>query len=90
VPGTGSVASFSSTATPVGKLVIEAFSRTVVGWSIADHLRAEFVDALQMAIWRRRPPAGTVAHSDHGAQYTKTARPKAFWARKRTENRTFW
>jgi putative transposase len=44
----------------------------VVGWSIADHLRAELVaDALQMATWRRRPTAGQpVAHSDHGSVYT--------------------
>ena len=55
-------------------VVLDAFSRMVVGWSIADHMRAELVvDALQMAIWRRRPPAGTVAHSDHGAQYTSWA-----------------
>jgi putative transposase len=55
--------------------VIDACSRRVVGWSIADHLRAELVvDALQMAIWRRRPPAGRVVHhSDHGAQYTSWA-----------------
>jgi putative transposase len=45
-----------------------------VGWSIADHLRAELVvDALQMALWRRRPPDGTVVHSDHGTQYTSWA-----------------
>ena len=51
--------------------VIDAWSRRVVGWSIADHIRTELVvDALQMAIWRRRPPQGrTVAHSDHGSQY---------------------
>jgi putative transposase len=51
-------------------VVLDAFSRMVVGWSIADHLRAELVvDALQMAIWRRQPaPGRTVAHSDHGAQ----------------------
>jgi putative transposase len=56
-------------------VVLDAFSRRVVGWSIADHIRAELVvDAVQMAIWRRRPPAGqTVAHSDHGAQYTSWA-----------------
>jgi putative transposase len=53
-------------------VVLDAFSRRVVGWSIADHLRAELVcDALDMARWRRRPEAGrTVAHSDHGSQYT--------------------
>jgi putative transposase len=53
-------------------VVLDAWSRRVVGWSIADHLRAELVaDAVQMAIWRRQPPKGqTIAHSDHGAQYT--------------------
>jgi putative transposase len=65
--------------TAQGKLylavVLDAFSRRVVGWSIADHIRAELVvDALQMAAWRRRPPEGqTVAHSDHGSQYTSWA-----------------
>ena len=56
-------------------VVLDAFSRRVVGWSIADHIRSELVvDAVQMAIWRRRPPAGqTVAHSDHGSQYTSWA-----------------
>jgi putative transposase len=55
--------------------VIDAFSRRVVGWSIADHLRAELVvDALQMAIWRRNGrEAGTVMHTDHGSQYTSWA-----------------
>jgi putative transposase len=56
-------------------VVLDAFSRRVVGWSIADHMRSELVvDALQMAIWRRRPPAGqTIAHSDHGSTYTSWA-----------------
>ncbi len=54
-------------------VVIDTWSRRVVGWSIADHLRSELVvDALQMAIWRRRPD-GTVVHSDHGTQYTSWA-----------------
>ena len=55
--------------------VLDAYSRRVVGWSIADHIRSELVvDALQMAIWRRRPPEGqTVAHSDHGSQHTSWA-----------------
>jgi putative transposase len=62
--------------------VLDAFSRRVVGWSIADHIRSELVvDAVQMAIWRRRPPAGqTSAHSDHGSTYTSWAfgrRPRA-------------
>ena len=52
-------------------VVIDAWSRRVVGWSIADHMRAELVaDALQMAAWRRQPPDDqTIAHSDHGGQY---------------------
>jgi len=50
--------------------VLDVFSRRVVGWSIADHLRTELVvDALDMARWRRRP-AGTIVHSDRGTQYT--------------------
>lgn len=63
-------------ATGEGKVylaaVIDAWSRRVVGWSIADHIRAELVaDALQMATWRRRPaPGETIAHSDHGSVYT--------------------
>src|ERR1700736_5971009 len=51
--------------------VLDVYSRMIVGWSIADHMRAELVvDALQMACWRRRPPPGTICHSDRGAQYT--------------------
>lgn len=50
-------------------VVLDAFSRRIVGWSIAEHMRAELVvDALQMALWRRQPPASqTIAHSDHGS-----------------------
>jgi len=55
-------------------VVLDAFSRRVIGWSIADHIRAELmVDALQMALWRRRPDGPTIAHSDHGSQYTSWA-----------------
>jgi putative transposase len=51
-------------------VVIDAWSRRVVGWSIADHMRAELVtDAIDMATWRRRPPAGAIAHSVHGSNY---------------------
>jgi transposase InsO family protein len=55
--------------------VLDVYGRRVVGWSIADHLRAELVvDALEMARWRRRPTSGqTVLHSDRGAQYTSWA-----------------
>jgi putative transposase len=51
--------------------VLDAHSRTVVGWSMANHLRTELVvDALNMALWRREPDAGLIHHSDHGCQYT--------------------
>jgi putative transposase len=51
--------------------VLDCYSRRIVGWSIADHMRAELVvDALQMAKWNRQPPMGTIVHSDRGAQYT--------------------
>jgi len=51
--------------------VIDLGSRRVVGWSMADHVRAELVcDALGMAIEHRRPGAGLIFHSDRGSQYT--------------------
>jgi putative transposase len=51
--------------------VMDLYSRRIVGWSLADHLRAEIVvDALEMAVARRRPQAGLVHHSDQGSQYT--------------------
>jgi putative transposase len=51
--------------------VLDVFSRTIVGWSIADHMRSELVvDALEMARWRRRPDPGAIVHSDRGSQYT--------------------
>jgi putative transposase len=55
-------------------VVLDAFSRRIVGWSMADHLRTELVlDALDMAISQRNPAAGLVCHSDHGCQYTSFA-----------------
>lgn len=58
--------------TRTGKVYfVDVFSRRVVGWAIADHIRAELVvDALDMAKWRRQPKPGTVVHSDRGSQYT--------------------
>jgi putative transposase len=50
--------------------VVDCFSRRVVGWSMRDDLRAELVvDALEMAVARRRPKPGLVHHSDRGSQY---------------------
>ena len=54
-------------------VVLDAFSRRVVGWSMATHLRTELVlSALEMALWRRRP-VGVIHHSDQGCQYTSIA-----------------
>ena len=51
--------------------VLDAYSRRLVGWSMSSRLRTELVvDALQMALWRRKPAAGLIHHSDQGVQYT--------------------
>jgi putative transposase len=51
--------------------ILDVYSRRVVGWSMATHLRTELVvDALEMALWRRKPGAGLIHHTDRGAQYT--------------------
>jgi putative transposase len=55
-------------------VVLDVFSRRVIGWAMASHLRTELVlAALDMAIARRRPRPGLVHHSDHGCQYTSLA-----------------
>jgi putative transposase len=65
--------------TAEGKLycaaVLDVYSRRIVGWSMAPHIRTELVlDALGMAVVRRTPGNGeTVLHSDHGSQYTSWA-----------------
>jgi putative transposase len=49
--------------------VMDCYSRRIVGWSMDDHMRSELVvDALQMAVARRRPAPGLIHHSDQGAQ----------------------
>jgi putative transposase len=54
--------------------VQDAFSRRIVGWSMADHMRSDLVvDALNMAIARRRPEAGLIDHSDQGSQFVSLA-----------------
>jgi putative transposase len=65
--------------TDEGKLycaaVLDVFSRKVVGWSMAEHMRKELViDALGMALLRRAPQKGELTlHSDHGSQFTSWA-----------------
>ena len=54
-------------------IVLDAWSRKVVGWSMANHLRTELVlDALEMALGQRRP-RDVIHHSDQGSQYTSLA-----------------
>ena len=54
-------------------VVMDVFSRRIVGWAMATHLRTELIlDALNMAIYQRRPQ-DVIHHSDQGAQYTSIA-----------------
>jgi putative transposase len=54
--------------------VQDAFSRRIVGWSMADHMRSDLVvDALNMAIARRQPEEGLIHHSDQGSQFVSLA-----------------
>lgn len=54
-------------------VVLDVFSRRVVGWAMASHMRAELVvDALEIAIQNRKP-IGVIHHSDQGSQYTSIA-----------------
>ena len=51
-------------------VVIDLFSRKIVGWSMGSRMKAQLVcDALQMAIWQRKPKSGLIVHSDRGSQY---------------------
>lgn len=55
-------------------IVIDLFSRKVVGWSMSSRMKASLVcDALRMAIWLRRPEPGLIVHSDRGSQYASKA-----------------
>jgi putative transposase len=54
--------------------VQDTYSRAIVGWSMATHMRATLVvDALRMALARRRPGPGLIHHSDQGSQYVSLA-----------------
>ncbi len=51
-------------------VVIDLYSRKIVGWSMSSRMKAKMVcDALEMAMWQRRPAAGLIHHSDRGVQY---------------------
>ncbi len=69
------VADITYVATDEGFLylafILDVYSRRMVGWSIENHLKTELlVDALQMAVWRRKPAPGLIHHFDQGVQYT--------------------
>lgn len=54
--------------------VMDLFSRKIVGWAMAPHMRSELVcSAMQLAIAQRQPGAGLIAHSDRGSQYAGAA-----------------
>ena len=76
-PNTLWVADITFVPTAAGFLflavVLDAWSRKIVGWSMANHLRAELViNALEMAVGQRRP-GDVIHHSDQGSQYTSLA-----------------
>lgn len=55
-------------------VVLDVFSRRIVGWAMSESLATEVVlNALDMAVWNRRPGSGVVHHSDQGCQYTSFA-----------------
>lgn len=58
-------------------VVIDLYSRQVVGWSMAEHMRATLVnDALIMAIWKRKPAKDLLWHTDRGSQYASDSHRK--------------
>lgn len=62
-------------------LVLDLWSRKIVGWAMADHLRSDLViAALQMAQNQRQPGKGLLVHSDRGVQYA-SQQTRAFLAR---------
>ncbi|MBA2713496.1 MAG: IS3 family transposase [Rubrobacteraceae bacterium] len=64
------VADITYVATREGLLyvafILDVYSRRIVGWAMEKHLKTELVvDALRMAVWRRKPAPGLIHHSDH-------------------------
>ena len=55
-------------------VVLDLFSRKIVGWAMAPNMPAELVcSAMQLAIAQRQPPPGLIAHSDRGSQYASAS-----------------
>jgi putative transposase len=60
-------------------VVLELYSRRVIGWAIAERMTATLVcDALIIALWNRKMPKGVIVHSDRGSQYCSAAYQKLF------------
>ena len=55
-------------------VVMDLYSRKIIGWAMSERMtKGLVIDALQMAIWGRKPPRGTIIHSDRGSQYCSLA-----------------
>lgn len=55
-------------------VMIDLYSRKIVGWSMSTNIDAQLVsDVLMMALWRRKFPQGVIVHSDRGSQYASHA-----------------
>ncbi len=55
-------------------VIIDLYSRMVIGWAMSKRMTADLAcDALRMALWRRKQPAGVIVHSDRGSQYCSSA-----------------
>jgi len=68
-------------------VVIDLFSRRIVGWAMGDHMRAPLVNnALLMAIWARKPGAGLLWHTDRGSQYASDSHQKILIEHKITQS----
>jgi putative transposase len=67
--------------------IVDLFSRRIVGWAMADHLRTELpLEALGMALGIRQPDRGLVHHSDRGCQYASAAYRRAGCPRDRVQH----
>lgn len=61
-------------------VVIDLFSRKIVGWSMNKRMKASLVnDALLMAIWQRKPAKGLILHTDRGSQYASRNHRGLLW-----------
>ena len=58
-------------------VMMDCYSRKVIGWAISERMTSQLViDALMMALWRRKMPSGVIVHSDRGSQYCSLAYQK--------------